>query len=564
VFALQGGPDDRPFLVSTRQSPEPSISMTPLAARRLPRACLVALIAVAALAVGLARGAAPAHASPNQIAVMMDDDHLLYRGNQVLEDTLRQMALLGVDRVRVTVLWSVVAENARSTAARRKRFKPADPATYPPRNWDRYDQLVLKAQQYGVGVFFNVTGPGPDWVHKKAPNRRDQKSWEPRAAAFHDFVAAVGKRYSGAYHVSNGCRCTLPAVRMWSVWNEPNQGGWLMPQWAYSKKLRKTIPYSPIIYRDLWYAGRRALQETGHGDDVIWVGETAPMGNSKGGVRTPMASKVFIRELFCLDSRMRRYKGKAAKARKCSTLKRQGPVKAWGWAHHPYTKKLSPTRRSGNRNAITMANLGDLTGLLDAVAKKTGSIAPGLPVLLSEFGYETNPPDPYAGVSLAQQATWLNLGDYIAYQNPRIAGQTQFLLRDVEPLTQFRKGSKAYWFTYQSGLYTSGGQPKPSAQAYALPLVITKKDAAPGGGRYLAVWGQLKFRRSVHPGDSAQLQFMPKGGSAWTTVQRIPVTAARNFFESSVVATAPGAWRVLWQGAQQPFEASSRTVTINP
>src|SRR3978361_69401 len=87
-----------------------------------------------------------AQASPQQTSIMMDDDLLVYRDDQTAARALTQMKSLGVDTIRVTVLWKVVAESARPTKggnaklqgkakerARKqaRRVKAHDPGTYP-------------------------------------------------------------------------------------------------------------------------------------------------------------------------------------------------------------------------------------------------------------------------------------------------------------------------------------------------------------------------------------------------------------------------------------------------
>ena len=138
-----------------------------------------------------------------------------------------------------------------------------------------------------------------------------------------------------------------------------------------------------------------------------------------------------------------------------------------GYAHHPYTKMNPPNVPDKSPGAITIANIADLENLLD----KSGNVPPGLPILSTEFGYETNPPDKYVGIPLAKQADYIALGDYLTYLNPRVAGNTQFLLRDVPPLRKYPKTSRHYWFTYQSGLFFANGKPKPSALAYLFPFL---------------------------------------------------------------------------------------------
>jgi hypothetical protein len=82
------------------------------------------------------------------------------------------------------------------------------------------------------------------------------------------------------------------------------------------------------------------------------------------------------------------------------------------------------------------------------------------------------------------------------YNDPRITGNTQFLLRGAPPNSHFSPSSRRYWFTYQSGLYNADDTPKPAAQAYAMPLVPTigtNRD----GTTALSIWGQLRFRANT-------------------------------------------------------------------
>jgi Cellulase (glycosyl hydrolase family 5) len=522
---------------------------------RLPRVALFGAVFLIILLLWLAGPAArPAHANGLQQSVMQDDDLLLYRGNTVMQSTLRRMKAAGVDTVRVTVLWSVVAQNIK------KRPKdPSNPRSYPQGNWSKFDSLAVVAQQMGINVLFNLTGPGPPWVHQKSPVKQVAKSWKPNAGEFAKFVEAVGKRYSGTYKVGS---FVPPRVTMWSLWNEPNQGPWLAPQYAKDPTLSKQIAMSPILYRELYLRGRKALDASGHGNDTILLGETAPLGDPKGrkNERKAMAPVEFIRELFCVAPNGRMYKGNEAKARKCDQFKTLGPLRASGFAHHPYTRSDPPTKppRAGG---YTMGNISKLVSDLDKYAK-FGNLQVGgdpknrtLPVWSTEYGYETNPPDPVNGITEALQAQYINEGDFIAYQNPRIMSQSQFLLRDVPPVTKgTKKNSAAYWFTYQSGLFTMPPQdkPKPAYQAYIMPLVATIARRSGAGGT-VNLWGQLRFRPNGTLGDQVVLQYRPQGGTDWTTVGD-PVSAnGLGFFLAQRDAPVSGSWRAVWAGENYGF-----------
>ena len=510
--------------------------------------------------------AAPAaQASPGQISIMMDDDQLLYRDDSTAARALTQMRSLGVDTVRVTVLWSVAAElarptqeeiearrgSARSRARRqRARFRAANPATYPLRNWDRYDNLVKKAQELGIQVYFNLTGPGPAWAHEQAPRsqRRNQKTWKPKVGAYKQFVTAVGRRYSGTYRDENGTRGVLPRVGFWSLWNEPNQAGWLSPQWEQRGGSR--VPASPALYRRLHQFGYQGLVASGHGDDVVLLGETAPLGSSRQTARAPMRPALFLRELACVDPSGARYSGAAAAARRCGDLAQRGGLHATAYGHHPYTKNVPPTVRDPHPDALTMANISELGTLLDQLsALSDGAIGSGLPLLMTEFGFESNPPDPHSGVPLERQALFNQIGEFMAYQNPRILAQAQFILRDVPPLRRHTRNSKAYWFTYQSGLFFQRGQPKPAAYAYSLPFLGFAQGTDPTTGAAVAsFWGQLRFLRNGVT-DNAYIQWRPKDRSAdWATIGGPEPVDPRGFFTTQRTAPAPvpGEWRAVW------------------
>lgn len=527
-------------------------------------AALLLLALLASLALLAAVRAAPVRANVVQGSIMMDDDLLLYRGDATRDATLTQMRVLGADYVRVTMLWRVVADGATSQG---RRFKPSNPATYPPHNWDRFDRLVLSAQRLGLGVYFDVTGPGPGYGHGVAPpslRARVGDSWMPKPRAFYQFVTAVGKRYSGAFRVH---RQLLPHVGTWSLWNEPNQGGWITPQWRQMGG--QLIPYSPILYRQLFLYGRQALQNTGHGRDQLLLGETAPNGLARHTATSAIDPKTFIRELLCADDQGRPLDATAAALRGCSVFARFGnQFYAAGYAHHPYTKFLAPSHPDPNPNAITIANIAELPALLDQLAAGTGHLRAGMPIISSEFGYQTNPPNPFFGISLDRQAEYINEGDYLAYLSPRVFAQTQFQLRDSVPARQFPRGSKQYFSTYDAGLEFLRGTPKPSQAAYVLPLVALT-DGPVAGPSSIRVWGQLRFLAHDPRGGAVQAvqieyrrpgapptAFAPLGGPLAMTDGR------RHFFTGSVAVPGPGTIRAHWSGGGLGPDHYSRAVPI--
>jgi cellulase (glycosyl hydrolase family 5) len=518
--------------------------------RTARRTCAAAALACGLLGLG---AAAPAHAAPFMVSIMQDDNQLVYGTAGQRITALQRMKALGVDAIRVTVLWEVVATRQRIRDG-------ANPAAYPPAQWDRFDELVKSANGRGIQVYFNVTGPGPRWARARSPDPANRRSWKPKVREFRRFVQAIATRYSGGYRDENAGRGILPRVSWWSIWNEPNQGGWLTPQARRSSLTRHTVPASPALYRDLLAAGAGALVRTGHAGDLVLFGETAPLGLPPHDARKPLRPALFLRELFCLNRRYKRYRGAQADARRCDRVKKLrilSRLSRLAYAHHPYTKKGAPTTRPHGRDAITIANIGKLPSLLDRIARKTKLIPSGMSVLLTEFGYETNPPDPFNGLALDRQAAYINEGDYLAYRNSRVFATTQFQLFDVPPKAQFPRNSKQYWFTYQSGLFTDSLRPKPAAFAYVMPL-----DVRHAGGTHHLIWGQVRFtpngaRQTVY------VQVRPPGAAGFRTAGTpITVTSHMGFYEAAREAPPGSTWRAIWVAPDASQFQVSRTILV--
>jgi hypothetical protein len=211
--------------------------------------------------------------------------------------------------------------------------------------------------------------------------------------------------------------------------------------------------------------------------------------------------------------------------------------------------------RDKDPDSITMANLGDLPVLLDRYAE-TGRIQSGLPVMSTEFGYETNPPDRFSGQPLDKQAEYLNVGDWMAWLNPRILSQTQFVLDDIPPVRGAKRNTKSYWYTYQSGLFFRNGRAKPAATAYMLPFLTGITDTGE-----LGYWGQLRFRPNGIF-DAVAIERQGPDGSWQAIADPITVLSAAGFFSGVLPYPGPGNYRAHWTGTDAPFDVASRTVTI--
>jgi hypothetical protein len=536
-----------------------------------PRPLVVAAVA-AALSAGVCAGGA--QASPQQETVLMDDAQIVYAPADQLDGRLAEVKALGFDRIRVSVYWHLLAPDADKKQKPSSSYPASDPRFYGPGKWDRYDRIASLAAKHGLGVLFTLTGPAPLWATGTPEQGRSdvEDTWDPSAAGFKDFVTAVGTRYSGTWQDEHEEPATvplvpptktmgppLPRVDHWSIWNEPNHGGWLTPQWHGSP----LVPSSPRIYRGLADAAWAGLQASGHTGDSTLLGETAPRGLEPGLTRGLHPLR-FIRELYCLDGRFKPYTGAAAAARDCPASFDAGAFvsahpalfSASGWAHHPYSLTTAPAVRDANRDDATLSGVPRLTRTLDRAMAVYGQRAK-LPVWMTEYGYQTAPPDPTIGVPWWQQADWLDEADYRAYRNPRIASFAQFLLVDDGPLTRYKPDDPRYWGTFQTGLVTSDGRHKPSYESFKRPITVSPRRVR--RGHRIRVFGQLRTAAGNQP-LTADVQFRPNGSKAWSQVARIAVNDLRGFALTTVRARRSGSYRIVWAGAGTTRAVAVRVV----
>jgi hypothetical protein len=509
--------------------------------------------------------AGPARADSTQTSIMQDDQFLIDSSSQKVVNTLAKMQQLGVETVRVNLEWASIAPDVTSRTAPAGfgtgQPQAADPASYPSTGWAPYDRLVELAPLYGIKVQLNITGPGPLWAMAKgSPTARAATHWEPNATDFYDFVYAVGSRYSGGYE-------GLPAVSSWSIWNEPNQPGWLAPQWL--KVGRKTVPESPKYYRQLVNSAYYALAYSGHTTrtNTILVGETAPEGKDTGGFYTAMTPIPFLRTLYCVNAQDKPLRGTAAATVGCPTKGKAsafrkanaGLFDATGFAHHPYDFFESPTYSQKDATEAPLSDISRLETFLNRTFSAYG-VHRKIPLYFTEYGYETKPPDPHQVISPAQQAAYLNEADYMSYANPRVRTVAQFLLYDSAPNPLYAKTEYDYWDTFQTGLLYLGGAAKPSYAAYRMPIWLPQTHVEPGTS--VKVWGQVRpaDRRASQ---AVKVQWRPAKGK-WRTLTTAHTRAQTGYFTTPVKLPASGYIRSLWSGtvgASETHDATSGTFT---
>ena len=509
---------------------------------------LAAVVALAALAV-VPDSALAAH---DQESTFQDDSLLVYGTPAEQSNALDIMKALGVDRVRVTIYWRLVAPDPDSTT--KPKFEAADPNAYPSSNWDRYDTLVRLAALKGMELNFNVSAPAPAWATSNAPRADVADVANPDPGEFGKFVQAVGARYTGAFtppsssSASSDAAGPLPRVNYWSIWNEPNQGGWLSPQWQSGQ------PYSPRLYRSLVDSAWSALGATGHQSDVVLVGETAPKGSNAKSATSGMKPLVFLRALYCVDQSLHPLQGSAADAVGCPAQNNASDFVAahpalfalTGLAHHPYNSPLPPNLKSRDPDFVALADTPRLVKFINRVLSAYGQARQGgLPIYFTEYGYQTKPPDPL-GISWARQASYLNETEYMEWSFRAVRSSSQFLLVDDKPNSNFPPGSIKYWGTFQTGLLELDGSRKASFFSYPVPIWLPRTRVR--AGKRFVVWA---MRRDTNNGDpqTGTVQFAGLHGRRYKNLKTVTTTDPRGYLETKVAVRRSGTVRMAWHNA---------------
>jgi hypothetical protein len=466
---------------------------------------------------------AAAHASKTQFSLIEDETQLLQRGPAARTRALDDAAALGADGLRSLVTWRAIAPSPNGRR-RPRGFNGGNPRAYPAARWDALDDVVRGARARGVAVLLSPSTPVPLWASAcKRGSIARRAVCRPSAALFGAFVRALGKRYSGGYADENQGGGILPRVSRWSIGNEPNQPGWLYPQFATRSGI--TYAAAAVTYRALAVAGLRSLRATGHGREQLLLGETSPIGRVTGAAGTrPVPPATFIRDLLCIDARGAALRGRAARVRGCTRFRR---LAVTGYAHHPYTRGGSqpPLTRGNPQTEITISSSARLKRLLDAAARR-GRIPRRLPIHYTEYGFQSNPPDRLFGVRPAQQAEYMNESDYIAYRDPRVRTVSQYKLVD-----------DALQSSFQSGLRLLDGTPKPAFAAYRQPLYVVH-----AGASHLWVYGQIRLAAGS---TRAELQNAPLGGGTFATLRTIAVRSRNGSFLVRI-PRREGRWRLRW------------------
>jgi hypothetical protein len=279
------------------------------------------------------------------------------------------------------------------------------------------------------------------------------------------FAYAAGKRF--------------PWIHQWTAWNEPNTRV-------------MSNPVSPRLYV------QRVLNP-----GYVYLHKASRRNRVAGGVTSPrrtasgMSPLAFMQGMHAYHARLDAY------------------------AQNPYPG--SP-RETPNVDPCSWCRTLTMAHLPTIRADVTRYFGRSKPVWLTEYGYQTNPPDRILGVSPALQALYTDEAALRVYRQAGVTMLINFMVRDDT--------SGEGW---QSGFFTAGGSAKPSYRAFGLPLAQVSRR-----GSRTVLWGQ------VRPGSGRRTYTLQRWtGRSWVRVGSTMRTNATGSFERVVNAHARQKFRIV-------------------
>ena len=476
-------------------------------------ACVATLVMTALVLPSAAAG------SSSQLSLIQDDRELHGLAGEDPAAAMAEIKGLGVDILRTNLIYSRVYRTPRDRKKPRS-FKTSDPNS-PQYDWSLTDRVVDLAVANGLQVLMTVTTPGP-FFSSASPRRcrRVPCTYKPKPSEFGAFVAAAAKHYRGR-------------VDYYSLGNEFNLGKtWLTPRFARSGGTE--YDFAGATYRKMWLAGYKSIARHDRARrNRVLFGETA-------AIASPLP---FLRSALCIDARGRPFTGKLRRLQGCTG--RVAKLNIAGLALHPYNSagNGTPQLRTRNKKLIPIAHLPRAHKLLRQAVRRR-RIPGGKGIFITEFGYQTNPPDSISNVSLTEHVQYINESDRLFYSDRRVKTVAQYELTDVPQEDQFN-----------TGLRFVGGARKPSYDAYRVPLVVTRRSA-----NSVEVYGEVRPHRLLSAGPATQVAIqVSENGGAFTTVQN-QMTNARGFIKLNIrrSGAANARWRLVWQNPDTGAFLNSR------
>jgi hypothetical protein len=373
----------------------------------------------------------------------------------------------GARMIRIFLNWRSIAPGGLTKPDGFVAQNPADP-WYRQDQWGVVDAQVRRAVARGLQPFFYIL-VAPDWAEGTGSGIEGTVNPDPNEMAL--FAQAAATRYGGTFDPGDGLG-TLPRVRDWEVWNETNLARFFSPQFVGDNLV------SPHLYRNMVNAVAGAIHGVNASNRVI-AGALAPFG------RTDQPAPLhFMRAMLCMTKDNK-------PGSNCPP-----PARFDIWSHHPYAPG-GPNYDARKTDEVSIGDLPRMRRLLAAAAnagriRSSGGVRiSSVPLWVTEFGWDTNGPDP-KGVPMGLHARWTAELLYRMWSyDVRVV--IWFGLRD-EPFDDYRFQT-GFYFCGAPGLFDEGtcgsasltgdSQKSRSFTAFRFPFV-----AFASNGR-VGVWGDL-------------------------------------------------------------------------
>jgi hypothetical protein len=399
------------------------------------------------------------------------------------------------DLSRITIYWSRMVPSGTEKPAGFDARNPNSPGY----DWSLLDNFVRSMKARGVEPFI-TTLEAPAWAEGDNASDRAKRfgfagTYRVNAKDFGDYMHAMATRYSGSFKDASGN--TLPRVKYFQIWNEPN-----FSQYLVSKR-KSDIP---LVYAKMLNAAYDEVKGVSRSNVVMTAG-LGPYGNN--GAATDVEPQVFMRSLLCLTGRG----GKNLRDNKrCKYPRAKFDV----WTQHPYTFGGTPTSSAGNADSAALGDMPAVRRTLDYAIKVRNVSGNRRPALwVTEFGWFANPPGVVnggrqLGLPPAKQAAYLSETAYRLWKL-RFGALVWYGLHDQTT------------HEFPSGLYQGSGvtSPRPALEAFKFPFY------ADHTSRGVLFWGL------VHNGGRTTVRIEKQSGSGFKRVVDLR-TDPRGMFYSRI------------------------------
>jgi hypothetical protein len=398
----------------------------------------------------------------------------------------------GASYLRLPFNWNSVAPETPLSGSDAK-----NPDSYA---WGGLDQTVSAIEAAGLTPILDIGSP-PKWAYAVRP--RGKNAGTPKVAALGQFARALATHYDGG----NGA----PVVRVYQVWNEPNNS-------------LDLSPVKPATYRSMINAVASSVHAVSRANVVV-AGALDPFSNKTRNWHSE-APLTYMRAMLCLS-------GGAHPHRTC-----KNQVHFDVWSHHPYTFG-GPFAHARLPDDVSLGDLPKMRALLNAGKRlhRLVTVHP-LQFWVTEFAWGTSPPRKGAA-PLALAARWTSESLYQMWRS------------GVSLVTWFQLEDQSKPSPYVGGLYfhastLAKARPKTVRTAFRFPFV-----AYLGKGR-VSVWG----RDATSTKTLVTIQRRVGLRGHWRTVARVMPNRYGIFRAALRMAATKKSWfraRATGSGNSLPF-----------